>query len=216
MQSPIQFIYSTVKEHCKNDTTGHDWWHIHRVTKLSLTIGQQENADIEQVELAALLHDLDDWKLSTSNGNYPNARKLLSEIEYDPRKTEAVIGIIKQVSFKGAKVDTKPTSPEAMVVQDADRLDAIGAIGVARAFAYGGSKKRPIYEPNVSPQLHYTFEQYKQAEGTTINHFYEKLLLLKDMLNTPTAVKIAEERHNFMLMFLEQFYKEWNGGTANG
>jgi uncharacterized protein len=189
---------------------GHDWWHIYRVVKLALRIGQQENVNLELVEIAALMHDLDDWKLSSDSKNYPNARKLLKDNEFDQSTIDKVIEIIEQVSFKGAGVDTTPKSIEAKVVQDADRLDAIGAIGVARAFAFGGSKGRPIYTPDVEPQMHQSFEQYKQSTGHTINHFYEKLLLLKDRLNTTSAKQIATERHKFMHLFLDQFYKEWN------
>ena len=203
-------LYKAVEKHCEGDSTGHDWCHIYRVVKLALRIAKQENANIELVEIAALMHDLDDWKLSTDSENYPNARKLLKENNFDQSTIYKVIEIIEQVSFKGAGVDTTPKSIEAKVVQDADRLDAIGAIGVARAFAFGGSKGRPLYAPEVEPQIHQSFEEYKQSKGHTINHFYEKLLLLKDRLNTKTAKEIATERHKFMQLFLDQFYKEWN------
>jgi len=203
-------LYKVVEHHCEGDSTGHDWWHIYRVVKLALRIAEQENANLELVEIAALMHDLDDWKLSTKHGDHPNARKLLTDHGFDQPTIEKVIEIIEQVSFKGAGVDTTPTSIEAMIVQDADRLDAIGAIGVARAFAFGGSKGRPIYTPDFEPQMHKSFEEYKQSNGHTINHFYEKLLLLKDRLNTKTAKEIAVERHKFMQLFLDQFYREWN------
>jgi uncharacterized protein len=203
-------LYKAVEQHCEGDSTGHDWWHIYRVVKLALRIGEQENANLELVEIAALMHDLDDWKLSTNSGNHPNARKLLTDNGFNQDIIDKVIEIIEQVSFKGAGVDTTPSSLEAKVVQDADRLDAIGAIGVARAFAFGGSKGRPLYAPDVEPQMHQSFEQYKQSTGHTINHFYEKLLLLKDRLNTNSAKGIAEERHKFMQLFLDQFYREWN------
>jgi len=203
-------LYRAVEHHCEGDSTGHDWWHIYRVVKLALRIGEQENTNIELVEIAALMHDLDDWKLSSDSENYPNARKLLKENNFDQSTIDRVIEIVEQVSFKGAGVDTTPRSIEAKVVQDADRLDAIGAIGVARAFAFGGSKGRPLYAPEVEPQMHQSFEEYKQSKGHTINHFYEKLLLLKDRLNTNTAKEIATERHKFMQLFLDQFYKEWN------
>lgn len=205
-----QILYKAVKKHCEGDSTGHDWWHIYRVVKLAIRIGEHENANLELVEIAALMHDLDDWKLSADSENYPNARKLLKENNFDQSTIDKVIEIIEQVSFKGAGVDTTPKSIEAKVVQDADRLDAIGAIGIARAFAFGGSKGRPLYAPKIEPQMHQTFEEYKQSKGHTINHFYEKLLLLKDRLNTNTAKEIATERHKFMQLFLDQFYKEWN------
>lgn len=204
-------IAKSVKEHCQHDSSGHDWWHIHRVVNLAKQIGKNEDADLNLVELAALLHDLDDWKLSTnSQENLPNARKLLTEQGATADFIEKVITIINEVSFKGAGVDTKPTTIEAMVVQDADRLDAIGAIGIARTFAYGGHKNQPIHDPNLRPSLHNDFEEYKKTRTSTINHFYEKLLLLKDRLNTQTAKKLAVQRHQFMEQFLEQFYAEWN------
>jgi uncharacterized protein len=207
----MQNISEYVKEQCKDDSTGHDWWHINRVVKLALYIGKKENANLQLVELAALLHDLDDWKISSGNEEYQNARKALSIYNIDKSISEQVIEIIKQVSFKGAGVDTTPRTIEAKVVQDADRLDAIGAIGVARTFAYGGSKQNLIYDPDLEPILHNDFNHYKSSKGTTINHFYEKLLLLKDRLNTLTAKQLAENRHQFMEKFLEQFFSEWNG-----
>lgn len=203
-------LYADVRSHCENEASGHDWWHIQRVVTLAKHIAASEHANAKTVEVAAVLHDLDDWKFSANADNCPNARKLLCECGFDKNQAEAIIDTIGQVSFKGAGVNTQPTSIEAMVVQDADRIDAIGAIGIARTFAYGGSKGRPMYNPDIEPQMHNNFEQYKTAQSHTINHFYEKLLLLKDRLNTPSARKIAEDRHNFMLAFLNQFYDEWN------
>ncbi|MCB8963612.1 MAG: HD domain-containing protein [Bacteroidales bacterium] len=210
MQQTITKLYKAVEQHCEGDSTGHDWWHIYRVVRLALRIGKEENANLELVEIASLLHDLDDWKLSADSGNYPNARNLLKENNFDQHTIDRVIEIVEQVSFKGAGVDTTPRCIEAKVVQDADRLDAIGAIGIARTFAYGGAKGRAIYTPDVKPQMHQSFEEYKKSGGHTINHFYEKLLLLKDRMNTETAKEIATERHKFMQLFLDQFYKEWN------
>ncbi len=199
------------KQFHSSDTTGHDWWHVWRVWNLAKHIAQREGANILEVELAALLHDMDDHKIDGADGeNLPNARKTLLQLNVDAELVEKVIGIIKQVSFKGANVDTTPSSLEACVVQDADRLDAIGAIGVARAFAYGGSKNREIYNPEEKPTLHGSFEDYKSSKGSTLNHFYEKLLLLKDKLNTNTAKEIAIERHSYMVRFVEQFLDEWN------
>lgn len=193
------------------DTTGHDWWHVYRVWKLSKYIAQHEGADSFQVELAALLHDMDDHKMDGADVvNFPNARQTLLKVNVGESIAEKVIAIIKEVSFKGAKVNTTPSSLEACVVQDADRLDAIGAIGIARAFAYGGSKNRFLYDPDVKPEMHATFEQYRNSKGNTLNHFYEKLLLLKDMLNTKTAKAIAQSRHHYMQQFVEQFLDEWN------
>lgn len=207
----IKQIAKSVEEACKNDSSGHDWWHIHRVVGLAKLIGENEDADLSLIELAALLHDLDDWKLSAESDNHlPNARRILNENGFSGEIIEKVIKIINEVSFKGAGVETNPTSIEAMVVQDADRLDAIGAIGIARTFAYGGFKNQPIHDPNLKPNLHNNFEEYKKTRTSTINHFYEKLLLLKDRLNTKTARKLAIQRHQFMVQFLEQFYAEWN------
>lgn len=207
----INQIAQSVEELCKNDSSGHDWWHIHRVVNLAKLIGENENADLHLVEIAALLHDLDDWKLNDNNlESLPNARKLLAQNGATNDFIEKAITIINEVSFKGAGVETKPSSIEAMVVQDADRLDAIGAIGIARTFAYGGYKKQPLHDPSLKPKLHDSYEDYKNTRTSTINHFYEKLLLLKDRLNTKTAMELAVQRHQFMEDFLEQFYAEWN------
>ncbi|PKP35996.1 MAG: phosphohydrolase [Bacteroidetes bacterium HGW-Bacteroidetes-15] len=193
-----------------SDTTGHDWWHVYRVWKMAKHSAQREGADILLVELAALLHDMDDHKIEGADWeNFPNARKTLHSVNADNDLIEKVIGIIKEVSFKGANVDTTPTSLEASVVQDADRLDAIGAIGIARAFAYGGSKHRELYNPESKPSMHSSFDAYKNSKGNTLNHFYEKLLLLKDMLNTATAKAIAVKRHQYMERFVEHFLEEW-------
>lgn len=202
---------SFARDFHSKDGSGHDWFHVWRVWQLAKHIAQQEQVNVDLVELAALLHDMDDWKLQNFDGkDMPNARSLLLSLDVNVELIERVVEIIKETSFKGAKVNTKPTSIEACVVQDADRLDAIGAIGVARAFAYGGSKTRLLYDPNIKPNLHNSFEEYKKAEGTTLNHFYEKLLLLKDLLNTETAKTIAIQRHQFMEQFVEQFLDEWN------
>lgn len=207
----INKIAKSVEELCQHDSSGHDWWHIYRVWNLAKLIGKKENADLHIIELAALLHDLDDWKLSDQNQeNLPNARRLLIENNVSKDVIEKVVVIINEVSFKGAGVETKPTSTEAMVVQDADRLDAIGAIGIARTFAYGGFKNQPLHIPNAKPIFHNNFEEYKSTRTSTINHFYEKLLLLKDRLNTDTAKELAIQRHKYMEQFLEQFYLEWN------
>lgn len=207
----IQRIAIQVRAFHENDTTGHDWWHIWRVWNLARHIAQSEGANMLQVELAALLHDMDDHKMAQSDGmNLPNARKVLHDCNVDNKLIEKVVEIIKQVSFKGAGVDTTPTSIEACVVQDADRLDAIGAIGIARAFAYGGSKQRELYNPNEAPNMHGTFTEYKTSKGNTLNHFYEKLLLLKDRLNTQSARELADGRHRYMQGFVEQFLGEWN------
>ena len=177
-----------------------------------MTICEHEGADAFIVQLAALLHDLDDWKFNEAGDETPlRAKAWLDSLAIDPSITDAVCRIIMHISYKGAGVENKMDSLEGCIVQDADRLDAIGAIGIARAFAYGGWKNRPLYDPDSPPQMHQTFEQYKNSKSATINHFYEKLLLLKDMMNTATAKRIAEQRHEIMVQYLDQFMHEWEG-----
>lgn len=197
-----------IKSHFENEGSGHDWWHIYRVKNMSLKIAKTEGGDLFLIEMAALLHDLDDWKLN-DNGCKSKARNWLLKMDISKGDSLKLLEIVEQISFKGAKVETKAVSLEAKIVQDADRLDAIGAIGVARTFAYGGSKERLIYDPEVKPEMHSDFESYKNNAAPTINHFHEKLLLLKDLLNTETAKKIAQHRHKYMEDFLKQFYAEW-------
>ena len=202
-----------VKGRLSGESSGHDWWHIHRVSRLAVEIGKAEGADLFIVQLAALLHDIDDYKLvGDSDGGEPRrAREWLERLGVDGEAADHVCRIIKEISFKGAKVSSSMTTKEGMVVQDADRLDAIGAIGIARTFAYGGARGRAIYDPAVEPVQHASFEEYQKNTGPTINHFYEKLLLLKGLMNTPTAKRIATGRHEFMEQFLERFCKEWEG-----
>jgi uncharacterized protein len=198
-----------IKSIFENEGTGHDWWHIHRVRNLALKIADIEGGNRFIIEMAALLHDMDDWKL---NDNTPTSKAELWLEKMCVKVTDAqrILEIIEQVSFKGAGVETVATSVEAKIVQDADRLDAIGAIGIARTFAYGGNKGRPLYNPEIKPELHKDFESYKKATAPTINHFYEKLLLLTNRLNTQSAIELAEKRHIFMEQFLEQFFMEWD------
>jgi len=194
------------------DSTGHDWWHIHRVAELAVVIARDEGLDEFVVELAALLHDIADWKFHVGDESKGTvtAKRWLEDIDVPQPVVDHVASIVSAVSFKGAGVPDKPPSREAMAVQDADRLDALGAIGIARTFAYGGFAQRPMYEPDDKPVLHATFEQYKNSKSHTINHFYEKLLLLKDRIHTKKARKIAEIRHKYMEQFLERFFTEWN------
>jgi uncharacterized protein len=192
---------------------GHDWWHIQRVLRLARLIAQTEKADLFVVELAALLHDIADSKFHGGDeeiGPRKAAAFLLAE-NCDSETVEHVINIIRHVSFKGGNMDAGFSSPELQVVQDADRLDAMGAIGIARAFHYGGFKNRLLYHPEVKPVLNMTREEYKNSDAPTINHFYEKLLLLKDRMNTPAGKRLANRRHDFMIRFLEEFDAEWNG-----
>jgi uncharacterized protein len=202
-----------VKERLQNAEAGHDWFHVERVYKNSLLIATQEECDLNIVKLAALLHDIADSKFH--NGDETIGPKVAREFLESQKVSEEVIthvvNIIENISFKGGNFEKKFTSKELEIVQDADRLDALGAIGIARTFNYGGFKNRPLYLPDTAPNLHMTKEEYKNSEAPTLNHFYEKLLLLKDKMNTETGKKIALERHKFMENFLSQFYAEWEG-----
>lgn len=202
-----------IKSKLSGEGTGHDWWHVYRVWKNAIHIGKEEDADTFVVELAALLHDISDWKFNDGNEDVGprEARELLEKLNVEEDVIAHVCEIIKDLSFKGAGVKNKIQTKEGMIVQDADRLDALGAIGITRTFAYGGSKGREIYNPEIKPQMHDSFEKYKNTKGTSINHFYEKLLLLKDRMNTKTGKKIAESRHKYMEDFLKRFYLEWEG-----
>jgi uncharacterized protein len=208
----LQKTADYVRQEFSADSSGHDWWHIYRVWKNAIAICQREPADEYVVQLAALLHDLDDWKFNTGGDDTPvRARAWMETLEVESPVVEQVCEIILNVSYKGAGVETQMKSLEGFIVQDADRLDAIGAIGIGRAFAYGGHKGRPLYDPASPPQMHATFKEYKNSQSATINHFHEKLFLLKDRMNTPAAKRIAEGRHQAMLDFVERFMQEWEG-----
>jgi len=196
----------------EDEGSGHDWWHVYRVWQTAKHLASEEGADSTIVQVAALLHDVSDWKLhgGDEQQGLQKIRELLAE-DLDPASIDKICDIISKISYKGAGVVTPMDSLEGQVVQDADRLDAIGALGIARAFAYGGHKGRLIYHPERKPEMHDSFEAYKSNSGPSINHFYEKLLLLKDRMNTPTGKKIAEQRHQFMELYLKQFFKEWHG-----
>jgi uncharacterized protein len=202
-----------VQETLQGAEGGHDWWHILRVWNNAKLIAQTENVDLLIVELGALLHDIADAKFHNGDETIApkKARAFLESLDV----TEAVIihieQIISNISFKGGNFEQKFTSPELDVIQDADRLDAIGAIGIARTFNYGGFKNREIYNPNIKANLHMTKAEYKKSTAPTLNHFYEKLLLLAAKMNTETGLKIAKARHQYMEDFLAQFYAEWNG-----
>jgi uncharacterized protein len=193
--------------------SGHDWFHIERVRNTALAIAREDGADLFVVELAALLHDVADWKFAGGDHNAgPRAaREWLASLNIAPGIIDHVCNIIASLSFKGAGVETPMNTIEGRCVQDADRLDALGAIGIGRAFAYGGHKGRPLYDPAIPPQPHATFEAYKKNTGPTLNHFYEKLLLLKDRMSTPTARRLAAARHAYLEQFLAQFLAEWKG-----
>jgi uncharacterized protein len=202
----VQFVRDTLK----NAEGGHDWWHIHRVWTNAKLIAQTEEADLLTVELAALLHDIADAKFHNGDEEIgpATAAKYLRSVDVDETIIEHVQQIIRYMSFKASFDKVVFHSPELAIVQDADRLDAIGAIGVARAFSYGGFKGREIYNPEVEPNLNMSKEEYKNSPAPTINHFYEKLLLLKDKMNTATGRKLAQQRHAFMEAYLQQFYLE--------
>lgn len=203
-----------VKDKLQNAEGGHDWFHIERVYKNAVKIAQNEdNCNLEIVKLGALLHDIADSKFHNGDETVgPKVAKEFLEQEGASKDTiEHVVAIIENISFKGGNFNQNFTSKELEVVQDADRLDAIGAIGIARTFNYGGFKNRSLYDPNISPKLNMSKEEYKKSDAPTINHFYEKLLLLKDKMNTETGKKLAESRHKFMEQFLAQFYTEWEG-----
>ncbi len=212
MKKLIENTVEFVKEKLQGAEAGHDWYHIERVWKLSQKIAATEDANLMVVELAALLHDIADPKFH--NGDETLALKIsrsfLESQEVDEDILEQVLYVIQNISFKNRGEAPKKPSIELQIVQDADRLDAIGAIGIARTFNFGGFKNNLMYDPNLPPQFNMTKEEYKKSNGTTINHFYEKLLLLKYLMNTSEGKKIAEERHEVMLRFLEDFYKEWN------
>ena len=212
MKSTINNTVEFVKEKLEGAEAGHDWFHIERVWKLARKIAKTEDCDHDVVELSALLHDIADPKFH--NGDETIAPKISREFlesqNVSDETIEKVLFVIENISFKNRSQAPENPSIELKIVQDADRIDAIGAIGIARTFNFGGFKNNPLHDPGVQPNLNMSKEQYKKSNGTTINHFYEKLLLLKDLMNTEHGKRMAQERHDYMLNFLDQFYKEWN------
>ena len=206
----IKQVSDYIKKEFDGDPGGHDWWHIYRVWKMAKKISKKEGGDLFVIELGALLHDIGDWKFHKDEyAGSKNSRKLLRKLKVDEQIIEHVCDIVDNVSFKGAGVKNEIKTLEGKIVQDADRLDAIGAICIARIFAYGGNTGRVIYDPGTRPKLHNSFGAYKKNKSSGINHFYEKILLLKDRLNTKTARNIAEPRHKFIEAYLKQFFREW-------
>ncbi|MDB5184768.1 MAG: phosphohydrolase [Candidatus Saccharibacteria bacterium] len=203
-----------VEQTFSGEATGHDWWHMYRVWQLAKTIiASEPTADRFVVELAALLHDIADWKFHDGDeeAGPQAARAWLSGLRVEEAVIAHIEDIIRTVSFKGAGVASNMKTLEGKIIHDADKLDALGAIGIARAFAYGGAAGRPMYDPASKPQQHEDFAAYKKNNGPTIDHFYEKLLLLKDRMYTDTAKQLAQARHDYMENFLKQFYSEWQG-----
>lgn len=209
----IQNTIKFVQQELANAEGGHDWFHIERVYKNAMLIAQKEPCNLQTIQLAALLHDIADSKFHNGDETIgpAKARAFLTQQNVSTNIIENVVSIIENISFKGGNFTKTYTSIELDIVQDADRLDAIGAIGIARTFNYGGFKNRAIYNPAIAPNLAMTKEEYKNNDAPTINHFYEKLLLLKDKMNTTTAKQIAQKRHQFMQIYLTQFYNEWEG-----
>ena len=209
----IQQTMKFVQEKLEGEGSGHDWWHVYRVWKNSLKICKEEKVDLFVVQLAALLHDIADFKLHCGDEEIgpKTAKDFLTTLNVETEIIEHVCEIIRTVSFKGAKVNIPVKTLEGKVVQDADRLDAMGAMGISRCFAYGGSQGRSIYDPGIKPKMHKSFEEYKKSNTPSITHFYEKLLLLKDRMNTRTGKLIAKKRHDFMTSYLDRFFEEWEG-----
>ncbi|WP_258097559.1 HD domain-containing protein [Marinoscillum pacificum] len=209
----IQATITYVQTELAEAEGGHDWWHIERVWKSSKVIAKSEKVNLLIVELGALLHDIADSKFYDGDETIgpKKAAAFMESLNLEPSIIEHVVNIIQHISFKGGNQTQAFKSPELDVVQDADRLDAIGAIGIARTFNYGGFKNRELYNPAIPPNLNMTKEEYKKSTAPTINHFYEKLLLLKDRMNTETGKALAQRRHDFMETFLEEFYLEWDG-----
>lgn len=209
LEAQIEKIKENIKIVFESDSGGHDYWHSVRVYQNALKLAESEECDKNVVAIAALLHDVDDAKLFEQR-DYQNARCIMKECRVNSEIADKVIEIIKAVSFRGCE-SVVPESLEGKIVQDADRLDALGAIGIARTFAYGGSKGRCLYNPEISPQMDMTGTEYLSNEGSSVNHFYEKLFCLKDLMNTDKAKEIALQRDAYMRDFLEQFLVEWNG-----
>jgi len=196
----------------RGEGSGHDWWHVYRVWQMSRRLQTTEGGDLLVIELAALLHDIADWKFAGGDdlAGGRESRKWLESLNVSETIIAHVVDIIDHISYKGSGVATPMSTIEGKIVQDADRLDAIGAIGIARTFAYGGSKSRTLHDPDADYSLHQTAEAYKSGDKSSLHHFYDKLLLLRDRMNTESAKRIAAGRHTFLEVFLEQFLSEWD------
>ena len=212
-QALIAAIADEVRTKLGGESSGHDWWHIHRVWQMAKRLGQNYDVDLLVVELAALLHDIADWKLHGGDGTVgPRvARSMLETHQVQEEVIRAVCAIISEISFKGAKVSSVPSTIEGKIVQDADRLDALGAIGIARAFAYGGYTRQTMHDPDTEPVMHMSKEEYISNRTSMINHFHEKLFLLVETMNTREAKEIAQRRHKFMQDYILRFHNQWDG-----
>lgn len=208
----ISFVADDVRARMSGDSS-HDWWHVWRVWQAARRIAAEEGVDSPAVELGALLHDIADWKFYDGDETVgPRvAGEILAAHGVDPEIAEEVRDIVATISYKGAGVATPMRTRAGAIVQDADRLDAIGAVGIARCFAYGGHRGRALYDPDDKPVLHADKDAYKNSASASVNHFYEKLLLLKDRMNTPAGRRLAEARHRYLESYLEEFFAEWNG-----
>ncbi|MFS1664571.1 HD domain-containing protein [Streptococcus sp. zg-JUN1979] len=203
-----EFVYQTLS----GEGSGHDWWHIERVARMAVNLAEKEGADVFICELAALLHDMVDDKLTKNEAEaLQNVKDWLTEHDVPSSDSAHIMDIITKMSFKGGNQTDKVSTLEGYVVQDADRLDAMGAIGIARVMCYSGHVNRPIHDPSMTPRDNLTFKEYRSSKDTAIMHFYEKLLTLKERMNTDSARALAQERHDFLLLYLEQFYAEWEG-----
>lgn len=207
----LEAVTQAMMVHFSKEEAHHDWYYIQRVVNLSIYLQQQEGGDVEIVALTALLHDISDYKLNGGmlDGNAAAARKVLTDIGYDEATIGKVCRIIDKISYKGAGVPDEGSELELLIVRDADRLDAMGAIGIARAFHFGGSRNRSIFAPSQAPELHTSFENYSKSNSHTMNHFHEKLLLLKERLSTQSAREMGEKRHALLQQFTTAFYEEW-------
>lgn len=209
----IQIVSDLVKSKLEGEGSGHDWWHIFRVWNNAKLIAKSEKCNTFHVELGALLHDIADYKFHDGDEEIggKTTKEILENLNLSKNDIDAVVHIVDNVSFKGEANQNKMKSLEGKIVQDADRLDALGAIGIARTFVYGGHTGVQMYNPEIKPKLNMSKEEYKTNKGTSVNHFYEKLLLLKDLMNTKTGKEIAEHRHTFMEEYLKEFFAEWDG-----
>ena len=214
MKELLEQAEQRVKAFLEEDSSGHDWWHIHRVVAMALRLAEMHpKADKETIHLAALMHDVGDYKLhgGDEEKGMRFLNRMLEELACPEELQENVLIIIREMSFRGGVRKFPPSSLEGKIVQDADRLDAIGAIGIGRAFAFGGANNRLMFHPDIQPQEFTSSEEYKKAKGTTLNHFYEKLLNLSTNMNTPEAQQIDNKRHEYMQLFVNRFLKEWDG-----